>query len=113
MNVKVAFSEGTEKCYTGNSISAERYFPAWILEEDDQVVQTALKALCGVNIKPSVSHYSFCTNGSYYAGEAGIKTIGFGPSAENLAHTADEYIEIGQLLSACRGYYSIAEKLLA
>lgn len=113
INVKVAFSEGTEKCYTGNSISAQRYFPAWILEEDDQFVQTALKALHDVNIKPLVSHYSFCTNGSYYAGEAGIKTIGFGPSAENLAHTADEYIEIDQLLSACRGYYSIAEKLLA
>jgi putative selenium metabolism hydrolase len=112
MNAKAAFAEGTEKCYTANSISAQRYFPAWLLEEDDPVVQTALKALNEVGINATVSHYSFCTNGSYYAGEAGIKTIGFGPSAENLAHTADEYIEIDQLLSACRGYYGIAKNLL-
>lgn len=113
MNVKVAYAEGIEKCYTSDSIKSERYFPAWILEEEDPLVQTALKALEEININASVSYYSFCTNGSYYAGEEGIKTIGFGPSYENLAHTVDEYIEIDQLLSACKGYYSIARSLLA
>lgn len=113
LNAKVGFADGTEKCYTSNEISAQRFFPAWIFEEGDPVVQISLKALNVIGIKPLVSHYSFCTNGSYYAGVAGIKTIGFGPSAENLAHTIDEYIEIDQLLWACKGYYSIVQHLLS
>ncbi|MDF2524791.1 MAG: peptidase, partial [Clostridiales bacterium] len=63
-------------------------------------------------IDSQISTYSFCTNGSHYAGEAGIKTIGFGPSAEKLAHIDDEYIEIKQLIKATAGYYSIMESLL-
>ena len=58
---------------------------------------------------PKITNYSFCTNGSHYAGEAGIKTIGFGPSKENIAHTIDEYIEIEQLEKACKGYYVIMD----
>jgi len=61
---------------------------------------------------PKITNYSFCTNGSHYAGEAGIKTIGFGPSKENIAHTIDEYIEIEQLEKACKGYYVIMDSLL-
>ena len=63
-------------------------------------------------LKPEISHYAFCTNGSHYAGEAGIKTIGFGPSVESLAHVNDEYIEISQLSDACRGYYGILNAVL-
>ncbi|MGL5232228.1 MAG: YgeY family selenium metabolism-linked hydrolase, partial [Fusobacteriaceae bacterium] len=49
----------------------------------------------------------FCTNGSHYAGEAGIRTIGFGPSTEILAHKIDEHIEIEQLRKGAAGYYGI------
>jgi acetylornithine deacetylase/succinyl-diaminopimelate desuccinylase-like protein len=63
-------------------------------------------------LEPKVTQYSFCTNGSHYAGEAGIRTIGFGPSRENLAHTIDEYIEIDQLLKAVEGYYGILGAVL-
>ena len=54
-----------------------------------------------------LSHYAFCTNASSFCGELGIPTVGFGPSRENLAHTADEYIEISQLEKACRGCLGI------
>jgi acetylornithine deacetylase/succinyl-diaminopimelate desuccinylase-like protein len=58
-----------------------------------------------------ITQYSFCTNGSHYAGEAGIPTIGFGPSREDFAHTIDESIEIDQLLQAARGYFGILQAL--
>ncbi|HIT90756.1 MAG TPA: YgeY family selenium metabolism-linked hydrolase, partial [Candidatus Merdenecus merdavium] len=45
------------------------------------------------------------------AGEAGIKTIGFGPSQENLAHTIDEYIELEQLYIGAEGYYGILQSV--
>jgi len=63
-------------------------------------------------LDPEISHYAFCTNGSHYAGEAEIRTIGFGPSMESLAHVNDEYIEILQLSAACRGYYGILNAVL-
>lgn len=109
---KASFAAGTEKCYTGNLIEGERFFPGWVLDEQDEYVQKSYKGLVEAGLNPEITHYSFCTNGSHYAGEAGIKTIGFGPSKENLAHTIDEYIEIDQLLKAVRGYYSIAKSNL-
>ena len=59
-----------------------------------------------------MSHFAFCTNGSYYAGKAGIPTVGFGGSSESLAHVIDEYIEIDQLYKACEGYQGIARAVL-
>ena len=60
---------------------------------------------------PEITCYNFCTNGSHFCGEAGIPTIGYGPSLESLAHVRDEYIEIAQLTKACRGFESILSEL--
>ena len=67
--------------------------------------------LRGAGLTPSIQQYSFCTNGSHYAGEAGIPTVGFGPSTERLAHTIDEYIEIDQLVGAAKGFYGIMQSV--
>ena len=107
-----SFAQGREDCYTGAVIGGERYFPAWLLEEEDEYVKNVRQGLIEAGLDAEISHYNFCTNGSHYAGEAGIKTIGFGPSPENLAHTIDEYIEISQLTMAARGYYAICGSVL-
>lgn len=109
---KAGYAYGTETCYTGEKIEGERFFPAWLALEKEDYVQKAFRALKAEGIDTRLSHYSFCTNGSHYAGEAGIKTLGFGPSRENLAHTIDEYIEVDQLIKAADGYYAIIESLL-
>jgi putative selenium metabolism hydrolase len=107
------YAAGSERCYTGEVIAEERFFPGWLFSEESLFVQQALAGLRGAGLQPAVTHYSFCTNGSHYAGEAGIATLGFGPSPENLAHTIDEHIEVEQLLGAARGYYGIIRALLA
>jgi putative selenium metabolism hydrolase len=112
INYKVSYAKGTEKCHTGEIIEGERFFPAWCYKEEAKFVQETFKGLCSIGLNPKITNYSFCTNGSHYAGEAKIKTIGFGPSKENIAHTIDEYIEIDQLVGACEGYYKIMETLL-
>ena len=94
---------GKESCYTGQVIEAERFFPGWLFDEGEWFVQKALQCLKQAGLDSRLSHYNFCTNGSHYAGEAGIPTLGFGPSYEELAHTIDEYIELDQLLGAVRG----------
>ena len=104
---QVSLAKGAEICYTGESICAERFAPGWLFEEGHPFIQEVLSGLRSVGQEPLLSHYYFCTNGSYYAGKAGIPTVGYGGSLETLAHVVDEYIEIEQLLKACEGYYGI------
>ncbi|MGL4307372.1 MAG: YgeY family selenium metabolism-linked hydrolase [Cetobacterium sp.] len=111
MKIKVSYSIGKEMCYTGNIIEGERFFPGWLYEKDDEFTQIAYKGLKSVGLNPEITQYSFCTNGSHYAGEAKIPTIGFGPSKENLAHTIDEHIELSQLIKGMEGYYGILKSL--
>lgn len=112
LKAKVSYAKGVEKCWTGVTIEGERFFPGWLFEEKDEYVQKALKALKEIGQTPAITHYNFCTNGSHYAGEAGIKTIGYGPSRENLAHTIDEYIELDSLYNVTEGYYAILKAYL-
>ncbi|MDR1488895.1 MAG: YgeY family selenium metabolism-linked hydrolase [Desulfovibrio sp.] len=107
-----SIARGEAQCYTGQSIEAERFYPAWLFDENEPFVQAALAWLRAAGLDPAVSHYSFCTNGSHYAGEAGIPTLGFGPSLERLAHTVDEYIEIDQISRGVAGYAAIVGGLL-
>ena len=62
-------------------------------------------------IEPLITHYNFCTNGSRYAGEAGMPTIRFGPSKETLAHTRDERIALSEIEEALEGYAGIISRL--
>lgn len=111
MNIRVSLATATETCYTGNEITGERFFPGWLYEENDEFVQMAYKGLKNAGLNPEITQYSFCTNGSHYAGEAGIPTIGFGPSWENLAHTIDEYIEVENLYIGMNAYYEILKSV--
>jgi putative selenium metabolism hydrolase len=111
LEAKVSFASGVEQCYTGSEIRGERFFPGWIFDDNDAFVQIALAGLRAAGLNPRIAQYSFCTNGSHYAGEAGIGTIGFGPSRESLAHTIDEYVEVDQLMQAAEGYYGIQQAL--
>jgi acetylornithine deacetylase/succinyl-diaminopimelate desuccinylase-like protein len=105
----VSLARAEEKCYTGNTIEGERFFPGWLFSKQDDFIQQIWKGLKDIVNSSELTEYSFCTNGSHYAGERGIKTIGFGPSMENLAHIVDEYIEICQLQLAFEGYQKILE----
>lgn len=109
---KASFASGREDCYTGEQIEGTRFFPAWLHDVEEPFMQAVLKGLNAAGIDAGVSHYAFCTNGSHYAGEAGIATLGFGPSLESLAHTIDEYIELEHLEKGTLGYRAILGALL-
>lgn len=112
LKARAYISQGSEKCWTGETIAAQRFFPAWVIDEDAPLVTKALEGLRSVGIDAPLSHFAFCTNGSHFCGERGIPTIGFGPSREDLAHVVDEYIEIDQLVKAQKGFYGILGKLM-
>lgn len=112
LKVKASYAVGKEICHTGNEIEGERFFPGWLFDESEDFVQAVYGELKSMGFDPEITQYNFCTNGSHYAGEAGIKTLGIGPSRENLAHTVDEYIEIEQLTSVTQCYYGVMKALL-
>ena len=89
LKARTYLAEGKEVCWTGEAIAAKRYFPAWLIDEDNEYVQKALAGLKKAGIEAPISHFSFCTNGSHFCGEAGIPCIGYGPSLESLAHVRD------------------------
>ena len=53
-------AEGKEVCWTGEAIAAKRYFPAWLIDEDNEYVQKALAGLKQAGIEAPISHFSFC-----------------------------------------------------
>lgn len=110
LNVQLA--QGEHVTYTGNTLRAEKFFPAWIYGEDDPFVQGALAGLHSSGLTPSTRAYRFCTNGAYSAGIAGIPTIGFGPAEESDAHVINERLKIDDLVGVAKGYMGIISSVL-
>ena len=112
LEAKVSYAIGKEKCWTGEEIKGERFFPGWLYDEKADYIQKAYSSLKKIGQSPIITYYNFCTNGSHYAGEAKIHTIGYGPSKENLAHVIDEYVEVEQIEKVTEGYYAILDGYL-
>lgn len=109
---KVSYARGSELCYTGNEITGERFFPGWLFDGNEDWVKKIQRELEQEGFSPRVANYNFCTNGSHYAGEAGIKTIGMGPGWESLAHTIDEYVPVSDLEKVFGCYGGILKALM-
>ena len=95
-----------------NFFQGERFFPGWLFGAEEEWVAKIKSELEKEGFSPKVTTYNFCTNGSHYAGEAGIRTIGMGPARENLAHTIDEYAEVEDLINVSVCYAGIMKALL-
>ncbi len=109
---KVSYASGEETCCTGAKIGAERFFPAWLLERDHPAVRSVMDCFRSHGFEPGITKYSFCTNGSHYCGEAGIPTLGMGPSKEEIAHTVDEHVAVHELPEVTSIYGWMMEALL-
>ena len=96
-----------EPSYTGFVLPVEKYFPAWLLEEDHPIVQAgqATRRLLGWPEAPT-GKWDFSTNGTYWAGVAGIPTIGFGPGDEIYAHTVLDQVPLEEVVQAA-GFYAL------
>lgn len=88
--------------YTGFVLESDKYYPAWILEEEHPFTQAALKTLeSALGTKsPKGGKWSFSTNGIYWAGKAGIPSIGFGPGDEIHAHTVLDQVPLEDVVQS-------------
>ncbi len=94
-----------EPSYTGFVLPVEKYFPAWLLEDDHPIVQAGqrVRRLLGWPDAPT-GKWDFSTNGTYWAGVAGIPTIGFGPGDEIYAHTVLDQVPLEDVVQAAAFY---------
>ncbi|PKN98046.1 MAG: YgeY family selenium metabolism-linked hydrolase [Chloroflexi bacterium HGW-Chloroflexi-4] len=101
-----------EASYTGFVFPVDKYFPAWAIEEEHPLVQAgqAVKQAIGLpESKPG--KWEFSTNGIYWAGKAGIPSIGFGPGDEIYAHTVGECVPLDEVVKATE-FYSLLPKMI-
>ncbi len=91
--------------YTGFVFPVDKYFPAWALEEGHPLVQAgqAARTLTGLP-DAAPGKWNFSTNGIYWAGKAGIPSIGFGPGDEVTAHTVLDSVSLDEVVKATEFY---------
>ncbi len=101
-----------EPSYTGFVFPVDKYYPAWALEESHPIVQAGQETikLLWNESRPS-GKWNFSTNGTYWAGKAGIPSIGFGPGDEVHAHTILDQVKLDDLVDAT-AFYALFPKLL-
>jgi putative selenium metabolism hydrolase len=108
-DAKVELLHYEETAFTGLKYGMEKYYPTWKLEENHEVVKTAVEAFQQVfNSKPRIDKWTFSTNGVTINGLYGIPVIGFGPGNEVLAHAPNEKVPIDDLVAASAFYASFA-----
>lgn len=101
-----------EPSYTGFVFPVDKYFPAWAYEETHPLVQAGQEArkLIGLPDAPS-GKWNFSTNGIYWAGKAGIPSIGFGPGDEETAHTVNDSVSLDDMVKVTE-FYAILPSLI-
>ena len=101
-----------EPSYTGFVFPVDKYYPAWALDEQHAIVQAGQETIRQLwnETRPS-GKWSFSTNGTYWAGKAGIPSIGFGPGDEIWAHTVNDQIPLQEVVDATE-FYALFPKIL-
>jgi len=101
--VELLHYDGT--AYTGLTLSQDKYFPTWILDQDHPAVRAGVAAgLRALGDELPVGRWVFSTNGVASAGRLGIPTIGFGPANEFYAHSPDDQCPLDHLPAAAAWY---------
>lgn len=101
-----------EPSYTGFVFPVDKYYPAWALDEAHPLVQAGqrtIESLWG-ETRPT-SKWSFSTNGTYWAGKAGIPSIGFGPGDEIYAHSTLDQNKLDDVVAATE-FYALLPKMI-
>ena len=91
--------------YTGFVYEVDKYFPAWAYEDNHPLVRAGVETrkLIGIPDAPT-GKWNFSTNGIYWAGKAGIPSIGFGPGEEETAHTVNDSVILDDVVKATEFY---------
>jgi len=90
--------------YNGYVREHPQVFPVWSLDDSHPLIQAAVENSRRLNLDTNTGKWNFSTNGAYWAGVAGIPSVGFGPGEEEVVHTVDEHIRVEDVLLAAQWY---------
>jgi len=99
--------------YTGFVFPVSKFYPPWLLDDAHPLTragQSTIEALWGES--RSLGTWDFSTNGTYWAGKAGIPSIGFGPGDEKTAHMRHENVPLNEVVEATE-FYALLPKILS
>jgi putative selenium metabolism hydrolase len=91
--------------YTGLRYPVDKYFPTWCLGENDPLLRVAVETYETLFRRaPEVTRWTFSTNGVGIMGTSGVPCFGFGPAAEEDAHTVNDRCPIEHLTTSAAFY---------
>lgn len=93
-----------EPSYTGFVFPLDKVYPAWAFEEDEPIVRAGLAAAEVLYGSVDSGKWDFSTNGIYWAGKAGIPSIGFAPGNEIHAHTVLDQVPLEDVVRSTEWY---------
>lgn len=93
-----------EPSYTGFVFPLDKIYPAWAYDEGDAIVQAGVEAGKALYGEMNTGKWDFSTNGIYWAGKAGIPSIGFAPGDEIHAHTVLDQVPLEDVVKATEWY---------
>jgi len=93
-----------EPSYTGFVFPLDKVYPAWAFEEDEPIVRAGLAAAEVLYGSVDTGKWDFSTNGIYWAGKAGIPSIGFAPGNEIHAHTVLDQVPLEDVVRSTEWY---------
>lgn len=110
----VALRQYEQRCWTGFVVGQEKFYPTWVFDESHPLIQASLETASAVKGTPQrATRWTFSTNGVACAGRLGIPSVGFGPGAEELAHTVNEMCSVDDVLTAAVFYALLPTSLAA
>jgi len=103
---RVVIPEYRDPSWRGTPYPTPKTYPSWVLDEKHHLIEYAGRAhsrLFGAN--PTISKWSFSTNGVVTKGVYNIPTFGCGPGDEHMAHAPNEAVAIDDILH-CAAFYA-------
>ena len=105
LGATVTVPDQTVVTHNGTRLDGPSFFPGWLLPEEHPLLEAGRvtgEALWGA--APAGGVWQFSTNGAYWAGTAGIPTMGMGAQEEKFVHAADDQVNLLKLQKATAFY---------
>src|SRR3990172_6396487 len=91
--------------FTGFKYPVDKSYPAWALPEEHPLGQAGMRTAQTLwGGAPKTGKLNFSTNGTYWAGKAGIPTIIFAAGVETTAHSLLDQVPLDDLVRATEWY---------
>ncbi len=99
--------------YTGFIFPVSKFYPPWLLDDAHPLTQAGQRTIEALwSEKRPLGTWDFSTNGTYWAGKAGIPSIGFGPGDEKTAHMRNENVPLDDVVLATE-FYALFPQILS